>query len=1158
MVSVQMSQDPINKSKIRTKDEARERQKEKTMVVTNFAIRDIPTGCNPTPIPTEDSPFSWDVNSKTKKYDQTFAIEDLEEDIDHGLTEEYLKHMADVDDLKDATFIELTVDTSEQVVDNLGDLMPNLQQLKLNNSSLASFRDLGTSLQSLRILWLSRSGVTDLDGIGALCGLKELYLAFNDICDLTPLAMHDELQVLDLESNRLSDLNQIDQLGTCPNMVSLTLDSNPLCRLEGYRRLVVHHIPQLQLLDDKEVDADDYIEVTSDLLEKAAEMTPVLSAQTGDEKDTTEEYGMVQQGIKYAKVDMVSGRAQVRDQEAKKLARPGTADSRSRNARPGTSRDSAMVSSIMHQMEFGLDTDTGSELTHGTDVVFSGNCAKALRNHRCESQPTTARGANSRLSITETLDRAHELEQRGMGDIIAELKAWKLETAVAELASDPARKQNMKMVRPGTSAGVVRRELAWQEQSQSNFTTVAEDFAKARGSGMPPSGAGANGRPTVRPGTSACVRTGGEGFGTGKSIGIKDWEGEGPPQALSARSLGLSQRVKPRKRPGTSGSSNSRPGTAGSDKSDNSGYGGEPSSYPRSGRSSGSISTAGRNSRGVRGSRDFGDEVLPAEVASGAGAGYLPPKVPQAPTRAAPSKQVKEIAMPMPSATPRTRDEHVDERLVHRSKAVLDAASRAESDTESDVESDSEDERANMRRMAKSMASSFKQKKGGRQERPGRQGDEDDSDSDGEEVPFHPSGITNRRRSSLMRGSGCSDVSGSRCSSRGSSRSSGRQANFDLPFDLDEGLAAIDKWNAEVDAASGFHSVSVLHGQSIMNLHAAREKGSITVTTESNPKNKSMRTHGKFRESQGTGPSPKNAMGAGAPSRGGAGRPTMGGKSRSPVPQTSPTCASPSGSQESSSEEDVDSPASTRSNERVSPPKQQQRRQQRRQQQQEEEEEEEIQVYHRDRAPLPSGRRGSSEQQQPQLMEQFDQLRPESAAQRRLNSGRSEAELKLLQPGWKPELPSNYQPIVTPDVHDMLAMAGDDMPDIQRTTTPRNHVGGKSGAEKEKKKKSSTSSSTSSSISSSVSVSQDADTMAGGQVLGEANFQTDEELVDLLRQKPKNVPVMRTKESFRRFFAGMKKNRLKALLEESYDTLAGEERAKKVQKRLSLVADILS
>jgi Leucine-rich repeat (LRR) protein len=90
----------------------------------------------------------------------------------------------------------MEVDTSEQSVETLGVMVPNLQQLKLNNSTLKSFRDLGTSLRNLQCLWLSRSGIVDLDGIGALLALKELYVSFNDISDLTPLAMHDELQVL--------------------------------------------------------------------------------------------------------------------------------------------------------------------------------------------------------------------------------------------------------------------------------------------------------------------------------------------------------------------------------------------------------------------------------------------------------------------------------------------------------------------------------------------------------------------------------------------------------------------------------------------------------------------------------------------------------------------------------------------------------------------------------------------------------------------------------------------------------------------------------------------------------------------------------------------------------------------------------------------------
>ena len=81
-------------------------------------------------------------------------------------------------------------------VDHLGVLMPSLTELRLKRgSTLSSFRDLGSSLARLRVLWLSACGVRHLDGVGALSGLEELYLAFNDIGDLTSIALHDHLEV---------------------------------------------------------------------------------------------------------------------------------------------------------------------------------------------------------------------------------------------------------------------------------------------------------------------------------------------------------------------------------------------------------------------------------------------------------------------------------------------------------------------------------------------------------------------------------------------------------------------------------------------------------------------------------------------------------------------------------------------------------------------------------------------------------------------------------------------------------------------------------------------------------------------------------------------------------------------------------------------------
>ncbi len=104
-----------------------------------------------------------------------------------------------MNDLQSVQNLEMIDDTSETSLGNFGIYLPNLKHLKLNGSHVPRIRDLGTSLAHLKVLWLSRSGLTDLDGIPTLNSLEELYLAYNEICDLSPLSLLDNLKCLDLE-----------------------------------------------------------------------------------------------------------------------------------------------------------------------------------------------------------------------------------------------------------------------------------------------------------------------------------------------------------------------------------------------------------------------------------------------------------------------------------------------------------------------------------------------------------------------------------------------------------------------------------------------------------------------------------------------------------------------------------------------------------------------------------------------------------------------------------------------------------------------------------------------------------------------------------------------------------------------------------------------
>uniref|UniRef100_A0A8C7AHQ4 Leucine-rich repeat-containing protein 56 n=1 Tax=Neovison vison TaxID=452646 RepID=A0A8C7AHQ4_NEOVI len=170
--------------------------------------------------------------------------------------------LAQVDDLRVVSMLEMCVNTRENSLGDFGVHLPNLGQLKLNGSCLGSVRDLGTSLAHLQVLWLARCGLTDLDGIGSFLALKELYVSYNNVSDLSPLCLLEQLEVLDLEGNSVEDLGQVCYLRLCPRLATLTLEGNPVCLRPGpspsnkvlrgynYRTEVRKQIPQLQVLDE--------------------------------------------------------------------------------------------------------------------------------------------------------------------------------------------------------------------------------------------------------------------------------------------------------------------------------------------------------------------------------------------------------------------------------------------------------------------------------------------------------------------------------------------------------------------------------------------------------------------------------------------------------------------------------------------------------------------------------------------------------------------------------------------------------------------------------------------------------------------------------------------------------------------------------------------
>ncbi|KAE8607375.1 hypothetical protein XENTR_v10011155 [Xenopus tropicalis] len=347
--------------------------------------------------------------------------DDLE---DECLTPAKLRLLTGVDDLQEVTTLQMCVNTRENSLGNFGSHLPNLRQLKLNNSILTSVRDLGTSLSQLQVLWLAQCGLTDLDGIASLCSLKELYLAYNDLTDLSELSMLENLEVLDLEGNNLEQIKELQYLALCSNLTTLTLEGNPICTRPSpeaaespdynYRADVRSLIPHLRNLDDAPVDQ----------ITRASPCMP------------SPDWLMVKDYIKESTGDLVDVGLGNGNLLRKKNQRPATAQpaltGRPHSAirpasavRPATSDQGPRGLLLTESIEDKEVEDEASDLTHGVGRVICGNPIKALRARKekfvsAPVIPLQLLSQDCRLvDTTEApLDKDHE-------DVFAELRAWR-------------------------------------------------------------------------------------------------------------------------------------------------------------------------------------------------------------------------------------------------------------------------------------------------------------------------------------------------------------------------------------------------------------------------------------------------------------------------------------------------------------------------------------------------------------------------------------------------------------------------------------------------------------------------------------------------------------------------------------------------------------
>ena len=124
--------------------------------------------------------------------------------------------------------IELRVDTRFHNLQVTGEILSSLEYLKLNDSIIPTFRDIGTSFKNVRVLHLGRCELKEVQGIQAFEQLEELYISYNEIDELFDIGFIEHLTVLDFEGNNVKDYDQLYYLNRCRKLTHVNMKYNPV------------------------------------------------------------------------------------------------------------------------------------------------------------------------------------------------------------------------------------------------------------------------------------------------------------------------------------------------------------------------------------------------------------------------------------------------------------------------------------------------------------------------------------------------------------------------------------------------------------------------------------------------------------------------------------------------------------------------------------------------------------------------------------------------------------------------------------------------------------------------------------------------------------------------------------------------------------------
>lgn len=137
----------------------------------------------------------------------------------------------------------------------------NLRHLDLSSNQISQIEGLST-LTKLCTLNLSCNLITRIEGLEALINLTRLNLSYNHINDLSGLmplhGLRYKLRYIDLHGNCIDSIHHLLQCTVGLHFLTNLIlekdgEGNPVCHVPGYRAVILQTLPQLRILDCKNI-----------------------------------------------------------------------------------------------------------------------------------------------------------------------------------------------------------------------------------------------------------------------------------------------------------------------------------------------------------------------------------------------------------------------------------------------------------------------------------------------------------------------------------------------------------------------------------------------------------------------------------------------------------------------------------------------------------------------------------------------------------------------------------------------------------------------------------------------------------------------------------------------------------------------------------------